>query len=544
MTNTRPSLRKAGTLASALLLASASLIAPAGIAGAAPEAAKSADSGVILMSVGTSRVINLPGQMTDVVVANPAVADVHVRSQNQIYILAKGAGETNISATTAGGRVLWSGLIRVGNNLTSIDQMLKLAMPDSDITVSKMNGLILLTGTVKAPEDAAEAERLVQAFSAPTAGGTPSVTVVSRLRTATPLQVNLQVKIAEVSRNLLHQIGNNIVTSDASGGFKFGVGQGRSFINGQWAPGGPLGVGNGLQPAQGYAIDPNTGLFRTAKEAIGSAVNPLSGATSIAADTKLFGINILAALDLAEVSGLATTLAQPNLTSLSGETASFLAGGEYPYQVFNGNNNGASYEFKQYGVQLSFTPVVLADGRISLRVRPTVSSLDFSVATSGVPALKTRTAETSVELGSGQSFMIAGLLSNDTSNNINKVPGIGNVPILGSLFKSRRFLRDETELVIVVTPYLVKPINASDVRLPTDGFRNATELQGLLLQKGSDGVSGGKRPMPSVAPSGQQPANPSGAPQAAATPAPAPSETKRKAARTASAEAVGPGFTF
>jgi pilus assembly protein CpaC len=211
--------------------------------------------------------------------------------------------------------------------------------------------------------------------------------------------------------------------------------------------------------------------------------------------------------------------------------------------VFNGANNGNSIEFKQYGVQLAFTPVVLADGRISMRVRPSVSTLDFSI-NSSVPALKTRTAETTVELGSGQAFMIAGLLSNDTANNINKVPGIGNVPILGSLFKSRKFLRDETELVIVVTPYLVKPINASDVRLPTDGFRNATELQGLLLQKGSDGVSGGKRPMPSVAPSGQQPANPSGAPQAAATPAPAPSETKRKAARTASAEAVGPGFTF
>ena len=532
MNQTRSPLRKASIVASALLLASASLLAPATMAGAAPDAVKQADSGVILMSVGASRIINLPGQMSDVVVANPNVADVHVRSQNQIYILAKSMGETSISATTAGGRVLWSGMVRVGNNLTSIDQMLKLAMPDADITVSKMNGLILLTGTVKAPEDAAEAERLVQAFSAPAAGAPPSVTVVSRLRTATPLQVNLQVKIAEVSRSLVHQIGTNLNTADATSGFKFGLGHGRKIINQQWAPGGLLGTGNGLIP-------PPTG----------TVVQPLAGATSLAADTRLFGMNILAALDIAEINGLATTLAQPNLTSLSGETASFLAGGEYPYQVFNGDNNGNSYEFKQYGVQLSFTPVVLADGRISLRVRPTVSSLDFSVATSGVPALKTRTAETSVELGSGQSFMIAGLLSNDTSNNINKVPGIGNVPILGSLFKSRRFLRDETELVIVVTPYLVKPINASDVHLPTDGFRNATELQGLLLQKGSDGVTGGARPMPSVAPAAPQPADPAGAPQAAVTPLPAPasgsgSNAKRKAARTASVDAVGPGFTF
>lgn len=526
MNRTRSSLRKAGTLASALLLASASLIAPAGIAGAAPDA-KQADSGVILMSVGASRVINLPGQMTDVVVANPGVADVHVRSQNQIYILAKGAGETSISVTTAGGRILWSGMVRVGNNLTSIDQMLKLAMPDSDITVSKMNGLILLTGTVKAPEDAAEAERLVQAFSAPPPGQ-PTVTVVSRLRTATPLQVNLQVKIAEVSRNLIHQIGTNLASADFTSGFKFGAATGRQIVSGQWTPGGFLGTGNGLVPGAG-----------------GSVASQQIGATTIAADSKLFGMNILAALDLAETSGLATTLAQPNLTSLSGETASFLAGGEYPYEVFNGANNGSSIEFKQYGVQLSFTPVVLADGRISLRVRPTVSSLDFSISAKN-PALKTRTAETTVELGSGQAFMIAGLLSNDTANNVNKVPGLGNVPILGSLFKSRKFLRDETELVIVVTPYLVKPVNASDIRLPTDGFRNATELQGLLLNKGSDSVSGATRPMPSVAPA-TPPANPAGAPQAALTPAapaPAPSEGKRKAARTAAAEAVGPGFTF
>jgi pilus assembly protein CpaC len=529
MTNHRSSLRKAARPFGALMLACATMLTPAGMAGAAPDSsAAKTDSGVILMSVGASRVINLPGAMTDVVVANPNVADVHVRSQNQIYILAKGAGETGISVTTAGGRVLWSGLVRVGNNLTSIDQMLKLAMPDSDITVSKMNGLILLTGTVKAPEDAAEAERLVQAFSAPTAGGAPSVTVVSRLRTATPLQVNLQVRIAEVSRNLIHQVGMNWNSADFTSGFKFGAATGRQIVSGQWTPGGFLGTGNGLTPGTG-----------------GSVASQQIGASTFAADTKLFGMNILAALDVAETSGLATTLAQPNLTSLSGETASFLAGGEYPYTVFNGANNGNSIEFKQYGVQLAFTPIVLSDGRISLRVRPSVSTLDFSVNTS-VPALKTRTAETTVELGSGQAFMIAGLLSNDTANNINKVPGIGNVPVLGSLFKSRKFLRDETELVIVVTPYLVKPINASDVRLPTDGFRNATELQGLLKQQGSDGISGAKGKMPSVAPA-TPPVDPAGTPQAAASPAPAaaPSGGKRKATRTAAAaEGVGPGFTF
>lgn len=533
MTIRPTSLRKAAFGLCALALAPAGVLAPVAIS---PATAQSANDGnVILMSIGASRVINLNGNMSDVVIANPDVADVHVRSQNQIYILAKAPGETAVTATTAGGKPLWTGLIRVGNNLTSIDQMLKLAMPDSDITVSKMNGLFLLTGTVKAPEDAAEAERLVTAFAAPP-GAQPGqgITVVSRLRTSTPLQVNLQVKIAEVSRSLAHEIGMNLATADLSSGFKFGIGQGRNIINDKWTIGGPLGVGNGIKP-----------IADSAGNIIGSGVQSALTGTTIAADTSLLGLNILAALDLAETAGLATTLAQPNLTSLSGETASFLAGGEYPYQVNNGANNGNSIEFKQYGVQLAFTPTVLSDGRISLRVRPTVSSLDFSINAT-VPALKTRSAETTVELGSGQAFMIAGLLNNGTANNVDKVPGLGNIPVLGSLFKSRRFQRDETELVIVVTPYLVRPINASEVRLPTDGFRNATELQGLLLQKGSDGVSGAKAPAPSVAPS-TPPADParSDTPQASALPVPtAPAAKNRKDNRTASAGAIGPGFTF
>jgi pilus assembly protein CpaC len=293
---------------------------------------------------------------------------------------------------------------------------------------------------------------------------------------------------------------------------------------------GPLGVGNGLKP-----------VTDGAGKIIGSGVTSLTSGATAAMDSKLFGLNFLAALDLAESSGLATTLAQPNLTSLSGETASFLAGGEYPYQVSNGTQ-GNSIEFKQYGVQLAFTPTVLSDGRISLRVRPTVSSLDFSVVAT-IPAIKTRTAETTVELGSGQAFMIAGLLSNESANNIDKVPGIGNIPILGSLFKSRKFQRDETELVIVVTPYLVKPVNASDIHLPTDGFRNATELQGLVGQLGQDGVSGAKSPMPSIAPSGA-PADP------ASAPAPKPQSMNaqphgRKADRTrTAANAPTPGFSF
>jgi len=184
-------------------------------------------------------------------------------------------------------------------------------------------------------------------------------------------------------------------------------------------------------------------------------------------------------------------------------------------------------------------------------VRPEVSQLDSSAAVTlngyTIPGISTRRAETTVELGSGQSFVIGGLLSNSSGNSVDKAPFLGDLPVLGNLFKSRSWRRQETELVIVVTPYLVRPINASEVHLPTDGYRNATDLQGLLLQKSTDGVSGARAPMPSVAPS-SPPADPAagGNPQASAVPAPSPRKERKSAKdkRTASAADIGPSFTF
>lgn len=474
------------------------------VPGTAVNAApSSAQDNAILMSVGGSRVVNLGAKMSDVVIGDPSVVDVHVRSQNQLYLIAKKPGETTVFATATNGKVLFSGTVRVGNNLTSIDDMLRLAMPGAQVAVNKMNGMVLLTGTIQAPEDAAEAERLTQAFVG------KDVTVVSRLRMATPLQVMLQVKISEVAKDVGHKIGTNFSSIDRSGGKVLGS------------------VGGGTRDFASFNTETNSWDFTT----------PANGGYSLGGVARILGMDIAGALDLAESSGLASTLAQPNLTALSGETASFLAGGEYPYTINNGQQ-GNSIEFKQYGVQLAFTPTVLADGRISLRVRPTVSTLDFTL-NADVPALKSRTAETTVELGSGQAFMIAGLLNNETSNGINKVPGIGNIPILGSLFKSRQFQRSETELVIVVTPYLVKPMNASDVHLPTDGFRNADVGQGLFLQQGHDGVSGARAPMPTRAPGGSVPTP---GPQAMATPAPVvASADSRKAGKSG---AAAPGFSF
>jgi len=435
------------------------------------------------------------------------VLDIHVRSQRQIYLIAKAPGETNVFVTSGNGKMLYANAVRVGNNITSIDQMLHLAMPDADVKVSTMNGLLLLTGTVAAPEDAAEVERLVTAFAG------KDTNVVSRLTTATPLQVNLQVRIAEVNKSFSKNIGFNFATVDNTGGFKFGMGQGRGFFN-PWNPGGPLGVGNGLTPPSGA-----------------SAVGSLSSGATMAADTTLLGLNILSALDLAEAQGLASTLANPNLTALSGETASFLAGGEIPIPIST-TLGQVSVEYKQYGVSLAFTPTVLADGRISMRVRPEVSQIDMA---SGVrlnnftiPGVSTRRAETTVELGSGQSFMIGGLLSTVSGNTIDKTPFLGDLPVLGNLFKSQGYRRQETELVIIVTPYLVKPVSGREIALPTDGFRNANDGQRLLAGKLHDGETGGGRPVP----------------QAAAPTTVTPDKLNAADAKTSSGKSAAPGFSF
>jgi pilus assembly protein CpaC len=427
-------------------------------------------SSEIMLSKGRGQMINLSEPISDVLVSNEKVADVQVRSPRQIYIFAKDAGESTIFATTKSGRVAFSANVRVASNVNSLDQMLKLAMPEASITANSLNGLVLLTGTVAAPEDSAEAERLVKAFVG------EDVQVVSRLKTATPLQVMLQVKFAEVNREFGKEIGVNLTSSDATGGFGFLIGQGRAFgtINGQ---------GNGNLQVGGVA-----------------------GRTTLAFADKFLGLGIGAALDLAESDGLITTLAQPNLTALSGETASFLAGGEIPIPVAQSSSTGAptiSVEYKEYGVSLAFTPTVLGDGRISLRVRPEVSQITSvgSITQNGfnVPALSTRRAETTVELGSGQAFMIGGLLSNTQNNAIEKAPFLGDLPILGSLFRSTRFKRSETELMIIVTPYLVKPVNANDIVLPTDGYRAPNDFDSVIMGQTFSGKSGEKRPVPSVA---------------------------------------------
>ncbi|RJF85411.1 type II and III secretion system protein family protein [Sphingomonas cavernae] len=442
-------------LAAALTMGIA--IAP-GSLGAAPGGA-SQPSTTVNLSTGRGTLVNLSSPMSDLFVANDAIADVQVRSPTQLYIFAKGAGETTVYATSRGGKVVYAANVRVGNNFGTVDSMLGLALPDAEIQATPMNGLVLLTGTVANPDDIAEAERLAQAFVG------ANTQVVSRLRTATPLQVNLQVRIVEVSRDFSKSIGVNLLATD--GNFFFSQGR-----------------------ADAITIDPDTGGVTVKGTGVGSMIGIVD---------RFLGMDIQAALDLAETDGLVSTLANPNLTALSGETASFLAGGEIPIPVSEGLGS-VSIEFKQYGVSLAFTPIVLADGRISMRVRPEVSQLTDagSVKLNGftIPGFSTRRAETTVELGSGQSFMIGGLLSSNHNNSVDKAPFLGDLPVLGALFRSKRFKRAESELMIVVTPYLVKPVSANQIALPTDGYRGTNDAETFLMGQTFKGQSGERRPVP------------------------------------------------
>jgi len=499
--------------------------APASAAGRAVPSVRPA--GDLTLSVGTGRMVRLDGQMTDLFVANDAIADVQVRSQNQIYVFGKAPGETTVFATDKAGRTIFSANVRVGTNMGSLDELLRVAMPDAQIRATPVNGLVLLTGTVAAPSDVEEATRIVQGF---VGQGTQ---VISRLKTATPLQVMLKVTIAEVSRTLVKEIGVNLLNRDNSGGFLFGVSQGNAgTIKTITAPG-------------------DTGL---PAGSTGYTFQSQGPGTTLGFAKHLLGMDLLSTLKLNEQVGAVHTLAEPNLTALSGETASFLAGGEFPIPTSSGLN-GVSVEFKQYGVSLAFTPTVLEGNRISMRVRPEVSELSDAGAIQlngfSVPSLTTRRAETTVELGSGQSFMIGGLLRNSSGNSTNKAPLLGSLPIIGALFKSNAFKRNETELVIVITPYLVRPVNASQIALPTDGVRNANTLERVFLDKNEYNAPGTRRPMPTMAAPTSAPAIGSVAPAPVPAPlAPPPEQQAQNAAKApvvrpaqASASAA-PGFSF
>ncbi|MBO6782405.1 MAG: type II and III secretion system protein family protein [Alphaproteobacteria bacterium] len=386
----------------------------------------------IEIEVNKGALVRLPEPASAVFVANPDYADISMKSPTLVYVMAKRTGETSLFALDSRDSVLANVNLMVTHNVSALSASLRSIMPDTAIEARSVPGGLMLAGLVNSATESEEARRIAARFLA------ENEVVVNQIRVIGPNQVNLQVRIAEVSRDVLKRLGFNFDVLADVGAFSFGLASGRQFLNTART------LVTGL---------PDTGLAQ--------------------ANYITDSLDVAGVVDALETEGLISLLAEPNLTALSGETASFLAGGEFPVPVVD-DDGEISVTFKPFGVSLAFTPTILGAERISLKVLPEVSALSSSGAVNvnglNIPALTTRRANTTVELGSGQSFAIAGLLQADSNQNVNEFPGLADIPILGALFRSTEFNRQETELVIIVTPYLVRPVSTNALLAPTDGF--------------------------------------------------------------------------
>jgi pilus assembly protein CpaC len=420
----------------------------------------------VMLGLNKSIVLDLPADAHDILVANPEVADAVTRTARRIYLFGKEVGETNIFVFDKAGNQVVSLELQVERDVAGLDRYLERFVPGSNIKTEIINDNIVLTGTVQTPQDSAKAAKLAEIF---VKGGeatnqdffsfftSGSSQIVNLIDIAGGDQVTLKVTVAEIQRSVMKQLGINLL----------GSGTGASGIS-------FTGVSDNVAGALGKSIS-NSGFG-------------LSGAVG--------ALNLDAYFSAMEHAGVMKTLSAPTLTAISGEPAKFFAGGEY--KIVDGSNvdddGRITYEFKEveYGVGLEFTPVVLSPGRISLRIKTEVSEptsdgtnqLSVGVAagqSTNILSIRRREAETTVELPSGGSMMIAGLIRDDVRQVISGFPGLSKLPVLGTLFRSRDFVRSESELVIMVTPYLVRPVAASQVALPTDNFVSTSDAAANLL---------------------------------------------------------------
>jgi pilus assembly protein CpaC len=405
----------------------------------------------INLEIGKGSLIKLDGPAASVFIADPKIADVDVKSPTLVYVTGKAPGQTTLFAVNEHDAVLANMGVSVHFNETELRQDLRRMLPGSDIGISTANNSLVLSGTAASAADSESAKAIAARF-APDAEH-----VVNAMQVNAPNQVNLRVRVAEVSRDIIKQFGFNWGAGGAGPGhFSFGAATGSGQLFPPKAP-----AANGLAP-----LTPN--------------VSQVSGADSLLASFATNGMDLNVLVDALDSEGLISVLAEPNLTAVSGASASFLAGGEFPIPVPQGLNV-TTIDYKKFGVSLSFVATITDGGRINLVVKPEVSELstDGAIELNGitVPSLTTRRTETTVDLASGQSFAIAGLLQNNVNQSINKFPGLGNVPVLGALFRSDKFERNESELVIIVTPYIVRPTSNQRLAAPTDGYIAPTDVQ-------------------------------------------------------------------
>lgn len=409
------------------------------------------NEGQLSVEVNKGTLIRLDRPAAEVFIANPEIADVQVKSSRVIYIFGKAQGETSFYALDDADQTIFSSNVTVTRNLTALRSAYERLLPGSPLKATMMGQVVVLQGSVASPSEAALAEQLAHQVLA-------TDQVMNSVSVMQPTQVNLRVRIAEVSRTVLKQLGVNWEGFYTGSKLGFGIAHGRDVSN--------------------VIADPVTNLPI-------EIFNRPDVGNSIFGEILTGGVDLNYAIDALDQEGFIKVLAEPNLTALTGQTANFLAGGEFPVPI--PSRDGLGIEYREFGVKLEFTPTVMSTGRISMNVKPEVSDLSTAGAIRvqgiSVPSISTRRAETTVELGSGQSFAIAGLIENNLVQDSNKLPGLGDIPILGALFRSEEFRREETELLIVVTPYVVRPVSDRKLKLPTDRYVAPSDMERYMLGK-------------------------------------------------------------
>lgn len=455
----------------------------------APASAGADDSRFVRLGLNKSMVIRLPTATRDVLLGNPAIVDAVVRTQNTAYLFAKSVGQTNAFFFDAEGRQILSLDIEVALDGKALQKLISRAIPGSRITVDTVNSNVILGGTAANAAEARKAVDLATAFvngssggstggsagAAAAGGATASAAggssgggntgnIINNIVIIGKEQVMLRVRVAELQRDVLKQFGIDTRALFSSGGLTVG------FLNVN-----PFTINDSL----------NGGLQTLANPLMGgvAGTSPVTAATGLGSSFVGNGVQIDDLIKAYERDGLIRTLAEPTLTAISGENAKFLAGGEFPIPVAQ-DNDRTTIEFKPFGVGLGFTPVVMSEGRISMRITSEVSETtpENAIRTDRltIPGLKVRRAETTVELPSGGSMVMAGMIQERTKQDLNGIPGVKDLPVLGALFRSRDYLSNETELVVIVTPFIVAPVNENKLTTPLDTLNLASDRQTIL----------------------------------------------------------------
>jgi pilus assembly protein CpaC len=456
----------------------------------APASAGADDSRFVRLGLNKSMVIRLPTATRDVLLGNPSIVDAVVRTQNTAYLFAKSVGQTNAFFFDAEGRQILSLDIEVALDGKALQKLISRAIPGSRITVDTVNSNVILGGTAANAAEARKAVDLATAFvngssggstggsagAAAAGGATASAAggssggggntgnIINNMVIIGKEQVMLRVRVAELQRDVLKQFGIDTRALFSSGGLTVG------FLNVN-----PFTINDSL----------NGGLQTLANPLMGgvAGTSPVTAATGLGSSFVGNGVQIDDLIKAYERDGLIRTLAEPTLTAISGENAKFLAGGEFPIPVAQ-DNDRTTIEFKPFGVGLGFTPVVMSEGRISMRITSEVSETtpENAIRTDRltIPGLKVRRAETTVELPSGGSMVMAGMIQERTKQDLNGIPGVKDLPVLGALFRSRDYLSNETELVVIVTPFIVAPVNENKLTTPLDTLNLASDRQTIL----------------------------------------------------------------